>query len=629
MKAGDVTLGQIFAADHHLIVPRFQRPYVWDEVANWQPLWADIQAAAEEVEAEVEDEHGRRDRRTYFLGAVVIQSRRQLPRRLSSSNVIDGQQRLTTLQVLLASARRVSMRLGVMSTAGRFSTLLENNAQAIHPEHPEDLHKLWPLPQDNEAFRWALGSESGPITTELVSHKLVRAAKWFEDSISNWAGLTEDPDLRLGYLFETLRDRMQIVQIFLESQDDPQVIFEALNHRGVPLDAADLVKNLLFQKVDEQGDHKRADSLLLESWLPLDGHDWRAKVTTGRLKRSRIDLLLSYWATIKTRGEVSAEHLFVDIREWLKKSTNLSAASLITEIRLYADKYEELDALAPSTSVGALLDRMRATGTMTPWPLILQVFADEAIPPDQKDIVVRAVDSFLIRRGICRLTTADYNRMFVQLMDVARDADPSVAGQEVVAVMAEQPAESRRWPTDDEFKEALTDANLYNSVYRARLKTLLVGLENHLQRGGKTEPNRIIASTESKLNIEHLMPQEWKKHWSLPENHDENDLARRTSAIHQLGNLTLTTTKLNPSLSNKPWDFKRPEIQKHSLLRLSTASVLSRPADAREFDEVSWPEKWDEARISARGRHLADLALEVWPRPATAIPSDGQPSLVQ
>lgn len=627
MKAGDVTLGQIFAADHHLIVPRFQRPYVWDEVANWKPLWADIQAAAEEVEAEVEDEHERRDRRTYFLGAVVIQSRRQLPRRLSSSNVIDGQQRLTTLQVLLGSARRVSTRFGATSTAGRFSTLLDNNTQAIHPEHPEDLHKLWPLPQDNEAFRWAIGNEGSTVPNELTSHKLVRAAEWFEDSIANWVGLVEDPELRLGYLFETLRDRMQIVQIFLESQDDPQVIFEALNHRGVPLDAADLVKNLLFQKVDEQGDHKRADSLLLESWLPLDGHDWRAKVTTGRLKRSRIDLLLSYWATIKTRGEVSAEHLFVDIRDWLKKY-DLNAATLIAEIRLYADKYDELDALAPSTSLGALLDRMRATGTMTPWPLILQLYADDDIPTAQKDIVVRAIDSFLIRRGICRLTTADYNRMFVQLMDVARDADSDTAGHEVLNFMAEQTAESRRWPTDDEFTAALTDTNLYNSVYRARLKTLLVGLENHLQSGGKTEPNRIIASTESKLNIEHLMPQEWRKHWSLPENHDENDLARRTSVIHQLGNLTLTTTRLNPSLSNKPWDFKRTEIQKHSLLRLSTESVLSRPVGAQEFDEVSWPEKWDEARITARGRHLAALALTVWPHPATALSGDAQWSLV-
>lgn len=247
--------------------------------------------------------------------------------------------------------------------------------------------------------------------------------------------------------------------------------------------------------------------------------------------------------------------------------------------------------------------------------IALVEWADDDIPTAQKDIIVRAIDSFLIRRGICRLTTADYNRMFVQLMDVARDADPDTAGHEVVNFMAEQTAESRRWPADDEFTAALTDTNLHKSVYRARLKTLLVGLENHCQY-------RI------ELNIEHLMPQEWRMHWSLPESHYENDRARRTSVIRRLGNLTLTTTRLNPSLSNKPWEFKRTEIQKHSLLKLSTESVLSRPVDAQEFDEVSWPENWDEARITARERHLAALALTVWPHRATALSGDAQRSLV-
>ena len=443
----------------------------------------------------------------------------------------------------------------------------------------------------------------------------MKAADWFEDSIFSWCNSSADPELRLGYLFETLRDRMQLVQIYLESYDDPQVIFEALNHRGVKLDAADLVKNLLFQKVEQQGDHKRADSLLLDSWLPLDGQDWRRQVTTGRMKRSRIDLLLSYWLTIQTSGEVSAEHLFVDVREWLP-SAHVSAAELIVDIRRYADKYDELERMPSSTSVGALLNRMQATGTMTPWPLLLRVFADDAVPFDQKEHVARAIDSFLMRRGIARMSNGDYNRLFVLLMDVARTAEPHLVGDAVVAALAAQTADSRRWPTDEEFAASLSDPGLYTSQYRARLRSLLVGLENHLQ-SGKTEPGRQLSSTDSKLNIEHLMPQAWQKHWPLPDQHSEADLSRRTSAIHQLGNLTVVTTKLNPSLSNKNWDFKRPEIQKHSLLRLTTGSVLSKPACADDFEEESWSSQWDEMRIAARTRHLTEVALEAWPRPAT------------
>lgn len=614
MKAGDVTLGHVFAADHHLVVPLFQRPYVWDQGANWEPLWTDVRTAAEEVEAELYDEHGRHDPRTYFLGAVVIQSRRHLPRRLSSSNVIDGQQRLTTLQVLLGAARRVALRIDTATSAGLFSTLLDNKHEAIHPDHPEDIHKLWPLPQDNEAFRWALRTEDLPIPGGVGGHKLVKAAEWFENAIFSWCTSSDDPELRLGHLFVTLRDRMQLVQIFLESYDDPQVIFEALNHRGVKLDAADLVKNLLFQKVEQQGDHRRADSLLLDSWLPLDGQDWRRQVTTGRMKRSRIDLLLSYWLTIQTSGEVSAEHLFVDVREWLA-SSSLSAADLIVDIRRYADQYDELESMPASSSVGALLNRMQATGTMTPWPLLLRVFADDAVPLDQKEHLARAIDSFLMRRGVARMPNGDYNRLFVLLMDVARTAEPHLVGDAVVAALAAQTADSRRWPADEEFAASLSDPGLYTSQYRARLRSLLVGLENHLQ-SGKTEPGRQLSSTDSKLNIEHLMPQAWEKHWPLPDQHSEADLLRRTSAIHQLGNLTLVTTKLNPALSNKNWEYKRPAIQKHSLLRLTTGSVLSKPEGDNGFEEESWPTHWDESRIIARTRHLTELALKAWPRPA-------------
>lgn len=614
MKAGDVTLGHVFAADHHLVVPLFQRPYVWDQDANWGPLWADVRTAAEEVEAEVLDEHGRHDRRTYFLGAVVIQSRKHLPRRLSSSNVIDGQQRLTTLQILLAAARRVAVRIEAATSAGLFSTLLDNKREAIHPDHPEDLHKLWPLPQDNGAFRWALRTEDLPIPSGLGGHKLVKAAEWFEDVIFSWCSISADPELRLGYLFETLRDRMQLVQIFLESYDDPQVIFEALNHRGVKLDAADLVKNLLFQKVEQQGDHKRADSLLLDSWLPLDGQDWRRQVTTGRMKRSRIDLLLSYWLTIQTNGEVSAEHLFIDVREWLP-SAPISAAELIVDIRRYADKYNELESMPATSSIGALLNRMQATGTMTPWPLLLRVFADAAVPLEQKEHLAGTIDSFLMRRGICRMTTADYNKLFVLLMEVAGAAEPERVGEAVEETLAAQTADSRRWPSDEEFAAALADSALYKAVHRARLKTLLVGLENKLQ-SGKTEPGRLLTSTDSRVNIEHLMPQKWEKHWPLQNPQDDQDLIRRTSSIHRLGNLTLVTTKLNPTLSNSNWVSKLPEIQKHSLLRLTTGSVLSRPENANEFDESTWRSHWDESRISARTLHLTEVALETWPRPA-------------
>ncbi|CAM5735125.1 hypothetical protein SMICM304S_02816 [Streptomyces microflavus] len=117
MQAGDVKLGAVFANDHQNVIPIFQRPYVWDQEANWLPLWKDIRTAAEEFEAEQHSPSSQEDPRTYFLGAVVLQQRRRPPRRLASSHIIDGQQRLTTLQVLLAAARSVAHTNACLTTS--------------------------------------------------------------------------------------------------------------------------------------------------------------------------------------------------------------------------------------------------------------------------------------------------------------------------------------------------------------------------------------------------------------------------------------------------------------------------------------------------------------------------------
>lgn len=613
MQAGDVSLGKIFANDHQNFIPLFQRPYVWDEVDNWQPLWEDIKTAVEEFEREQVAEADGRPSRTYFLGAIVSQARRQTPRRLSSSNVIDGQQRLTTLQTLLSAARRVASRLASPTTIGRFTSLLENRPETIHDAHPEDRYKVWPLPQDNEAFQWALRPVSEDAPPSRRDHKIVKASLWFESRVEKWARESPDPEVRMENLFTTLRDRMQLVHIVLDPNDDPQVIFEALNHRGVPLDAADLIKNLLFQTVDAQGDHKRANDLLMKGWLPLDDSPWRDEITTGRLRRSRIDILLSYWLTIQSRQEVIVDHLFADFKAWMSRSEAI-AADVILNIRQYADTFWEIQHLSASDPATALLDRMAATTTTTPWPVILYLYGNAHVPPEQRNIAVRAIDSFLMRRGVCRLSTGDYNRLFLQVLTACMDCSPAEAGDAVERSLSGQTAESRRWPTDTEFSSALRNDPLYTSLNRPRLKALLVALENRL-RTGKTEPGPLLFSAERKLTIEHLLPRAWEKHWPLPEDADESRMLLRTASVHRLGNLTLLTSKLNPSVSNREWEHKKSEIRRHSLLRLTTSTVLSAPSGVPGFDDASWTERWDEERIRVRGNILADLALTIWGAP--------------
>ena len=138
-------------------------------------------------------------------------------------------------------------------------------------------------------------------------------------------------------------------------------------------------------------------------------------------------------------------------------------------------------------------------------------------------------------------------------------------------------------------------------------------MENHL-RSDMVVGNNLLDVADSNLNIEHVMPNEWKENWPLSEDSDESAEARRDDAINRLGNLTLATKKLNPAMSNKSWTGKRPLLQSHSLVCLTSASILASPITS-ELSDDEWTGTWDEERIEIRTALLAGIAEELWPGP--------------
>lgn len=611
MRAGDELLGAVFNKDHRYVIPIFQRPYVWDEEENWIPLWDDIRKAAESAEkqsAEGDDE----DAQEYFLGALVTQHRSPVPRRTPTSMVIDGQQRMTTFQVFLAAARRVAVEFGALHAADSFAALVRNRV-SVDSEHPEDRFKLAPLAHDLRGFEWAVREPDNLDVPLQPGHKLVRASLWFEVAVRDWVKESPSSGDRLDFLHFAVENRIKVVSIFLDAKDDPQVIFEALNHRGVRLDAADLVKNLLFQMLDRQGDHHLEHDLLNDHWSVLDSGHWREEVTTGRIKRVRVDILLAYWLSAQRGEESSVEHLFEDFKRWMR-TTQAKAADVIRDIRVYADTMDRLQGLPISSPVAQALDRLDATKTTTPWPLILFLHASSAIPEQQAVTGTLAIDSFLMRRAICRMTTKDYNRLFGTLLGAIRAGEVTQAGDLLVAGLASQTADSRIWPDDSAFISGLMNNNLYNDLVRARLRTLLVGLENHLltSRAEPTLPHRAASKA---LTVEHVMPVTWDANWSLADDGTEEAVAQRRNAIHCLGNLTLATQSLNSTLSNDTWTKKRHTLQTHSLARLTTGSILTFPEGVDKFTQDEWVATWNEERIGIRGLALIRSALATWSRP--------------
>ena len=612
MKADTVQLVHIFGTDKRHVIPLFQRPYVWTQEFNWEPLWQDVRAAAEEVEA-LRNGGDSLDAvkmgRTHFLGAVVLERLPVAPGRIVAMNVIDGQQRLTTLQVLLTSAWAAAKRGGAGNAEALLRMFLNNTEQLIHPEHPYERYKVWPSLPDRDAFREVFAPQLPAERPD--EHLLLQARRFFDGELDDWLRSADDAVSRADALVIALRERLGLVEIQLEEHDDAQVIFETFNDRGTRLRASDLVKNTLFRMAEVAGDD--VDALYADFWRPFEQPWWSEPVTTGRIKRARLDLLLAYWLTIRSGAEVPVERLFADFRFWVRR-TQASARDVLADLAHYGNAYREMESDASTDPVGRLLQVLDLLKTATPVPLLLHLQARPAVPAAERGVAAAAIESYLVRRMACGLTTKDYNRLFLTVLQQLLQEPDSTAGWRLRDVLAEQGAESRYWPDDAEYIDALLHSKVYRSLRGPRLRVLLGGIEAELRR----EKSELLFSPVqvAKLSVEHLLPQAWSRYHPLSTAEPvDQATARREAAIHRLGNLTLTTTKLNASVSNGSWPTKRSELGKHSVMLLTSGSVLQAPDGVPSGLALAWTERWDEDRIEMRGLYLANVACRAWPGP--------------
>ncbi len=618
MKAEFANLEYIFRRSYCHVVPIYQRPYVWKQT-EWQVMWADVRAAA--LEAETAERDGVSEvAATHFIGAIVLEP---LPRerRVNLVGLVDGQQRLTTLQVLIAACRDAATERGAVDAAQALASLTTNDAFVVPEGHPRDAYKVWPARWDFDAFQYAVHGVVPAGAAAPPAGRLVDAREWFGQAVDGFvAEAGDDGHGRLFALQVALRERIGLVEITLQAGEDAQVIFETLNSGGQDLLASDLVKNALFRQATDEGDDLQA--LYDSFWSPFDRAPWTDAVTTGRIRRTRIDVLLSHWLTIRAEQEVAVEHLFTDFKRW-RTAAGWSSRDVMSDLARHARVFDELTGAPRTSPVGRLMHRLAATGTTTPVPLLIHIHARPGVPQPQRDIAVAAVDSFLVRRSVCSLTTKDYNRLFLSLLKTALVADDGVVGDIVQAALLAQDAYSRYWPDDIEFVRGLMHDSLYHRLKGPRLRTLLEGIEEHLR---DDRADQVFAGRDD-LSVEHLLPQKWREYWPVPSADDGADgqpaaddaAEARDLALHRLGNLTLTTQRLNSQLSHAPWPAKREHLRPRSTLLITTASVLSPPEGVHDPETArTWSEAWAEQRIGIRTLYLCGQALAAWPRPDTA-----------
>src|SRR5579875_173055 len=596
MQAQVQTITDLLYAPGTLVVPIYQRPYVWRRETQWEPLWDDIQWLL--------DGQPENSAKRHFLGAVVLQ---QLPTPHGEPprhEVIDGQQRMTTLQILLAACAAAAAQVGEENVSRSLRDLVRN------PDYlatGDAVFKLWPTEFDRAAFRQVMsaGTDGTGSDTGLIGE----AFDYFLGAATDFA-LEGGPDpetvfARTRALRDVLMKQLQVVSINLNHDDDAQVIFETLNARGTPLLELDNAKNALFHRAGLQ--NADVQTLNESVWEPQLGQPyWREEVRQGRLTRPRAELFLFHWLTMTLGETVQATKLFPTFRNRvMDHPPDRDAEALAVELCDDAATMRSFDDNPIDSPAGRFFRALTGADVTTVLPLTLLLFK-LGLTTERRDRALMALESYLVRRMLLGLTTKSYNRLFVDMLDPVRGR-PDEADQLLLNQLAASGASSAVWPDDAMLREHLSSRPLYGWIARARIEYVLWELELVLRSGGKTEP---IVEKPRKLSIEHILPQQWSTNWPLLDD-TETAKAHREGLVNVLGNLTLVTGALNSSMSNADWPTKRERLRSSILL-------LNQP--------IKQEAQWDEESIRARGRVLVELITQRWPGPDQLIP-DFDPGL--
>lgn len=620
MKADALNPRELFGTTVHYEIPAFQRPYVWTLEDQWQPLWQDVRRVAEKVIAAESDETALEAVGGHFLGAVVFKLKSAIAGDVTRQSVIDGQQRSTTLQIMLDAVHEAVLSRGHEVEAEAIEELILNQAKrfAGRPER----FKLWPSRSDRAAFEYAMdktGSHAG-------DHLIVEAHEFFRTEVGNWlAGVVDegeeaagDEKGRVAALADVVQSRLYVVAINLTGHDDDQVIFETLNDRGTPLLKADLIKNWIFQ-VGEQV-HADVDSWPEKYWADFDDTWWRDEITQGRHLRSRIDIFLQYWLTMRRRDDVLTDEVFREFVAYAKPlmTTAQEAEGLLSELRRDANTFRGFAQLARDTVEGRFYGRVvESLELASTTPLLLWMLSkNHKVPDGQIAIALGALESWVIRRTLLRSTMKDVNKMMVATLAAFDDVPVDEVGVAVRDYLANQTSDARTWPSDDDIVSGLPGIKLYGNVRQARLRVVLEALELKM----RTQRHEAV-TVPPKLSVEHVMPQAWRSHWDPQPKLSPEEAADRDRLVNTLGNLTLVTSDLNGTLSHRPWtDSETAQLKtagenkglgKRSLLNKYSVLLLSRDIVDNHVDG------WTEDDIRKRSVKLAEVLCEVWPRPSS------------
>ena len=525
-------------------IPVYQRNYDWSE-SNCNRLLDDIYGIMQSG-----DKH--------FLGTIVFMAAKSGGFALQEYIIIDGQQRLTTLMLILKA-------LSVVAESVGDDCYHEIEEQYLHNKYCDEEFKvkLKPIKSDNNQFLLLLEDKIDEMDEDThIYHNFMLCKERFE----RWAEKGIYPSQVLDAL-----TKLEIVEIVLtKGEDDPQVIFESINSTGLELSNADLIRNYLLMNADDQ------EKLYENYWLYIE------KTLRNKMDYSNLDAFFMQYIVYKTSKPVNSRQLYNSFVK-LFKDSGYSQESILKELRYYAEIFGAFvyGSAKYSERINRLLYRLRVLNQTTCYPFLLHVFDDYhqgVIDEETVEKILQFILAYLLRRMVCGVPSNTLRGLFTYLYNrIFKVASNKQKYYETLNKFLFTVSSKDVIPSAGEFERALQKANIYGN--NALCRFLLLDIEN----GDGKE----ILQAEN-LTIEHIMPQTLSADWShiRPEEHEEY--------LHTLGNLSVTG--YNSELSNKSFAEKQDIIRENSKAVILNSDVLDK-------------ESWNITTIQARAKRLAGIVM--------------------
>ncbi|MER5626409.1 DUF262 domain-containing protein [Streptosporangium sp. NPDC002544] len=562
MKANETTLRKLIKGEQQLLIPLYQRHYAWEREQLLQ-LWADVMAQVD-VLAENQSEAP-----SHFLGSIVLAPGPDLAPGWDQWIVVDGQQRLTTLMLALCAIRD-----HIAAEDPDYRARIDNLHLLNTFEKGERRYRLLPTQVDRAAFKACVDGELDGLADSQIGN----AYQFFKTMLVKFDDPADPHDIQR--VATVLLDRLNLVQILVEKDDNAFRIFESINNTGMRLSQVDLIRNYVFMCLPTTGQH-----VYDAFWRPIH----------KRLDAKSMDQLM-YLVLVLRQGDEAQFNATYRGHQRLLSAMAGDESKVEAYVRELSRRARHLERILNPSMESPIDDRLRflnAWQASTAYALVmrlLEFLEDDHATEDEVAEALLYVESFLVRRLIAGVTTGNLNRIFQRLtIQLSPDEPVAQAVREALS-----PARLY-WPSDAQLREEIRNRAFYWQGRAAQQKLVLRRLEEVLKS------KEAVDLSDKKITIEHVLPQTLTPEWLTELSEAEDPDLMHKQLVHTLGNLTLSG--YNSELGNIPF-MKKRELLGHSGIAMN--------------QEIAILEHWGKAEILERANRLADRAIQTWPGPIEA-----------